>query len=141
MTKDILISFLINNYFSFEWPKPVQNNNESPEERYEEAEVAVTPDPDGVGEEHNTDGGDVGEAVEEDHPVHQGVLLHLEHEEHQGIDQQYSESAGYGWNKIKEGYFPIEIYINKFLNIEVKMYPTPIYKRCNICVVLFSGHS
>ena len=70
MTKDLLISFLINNYFSFEWPKPVQNNNESPEERYEEAEVAVTPDPDGVGEEHNTDGGDVGEAVEEDHPVH-----------------------------------------------------------------------
>ena len=39
---------------------PVQNNNKSPEERDEEAEVAVTPDPDGVGEKHDPDGGDVG---------------------------------------------------------------------------------
>ena len=59
--------------------KPVQDNNESPDERYDEAEVAVTPDPDGEGKEHDRDGGDVGEAVEENHPVHQGVFLHLEH--------------------------------------------------------------
>ena len=31
--------------------------------------------------------------------------------------------------------------MNKFLKIEVKMYPTPIYNRCYICVVFFSGHS
>ena len=36
-----------------EWSKPVQDNNESPDECYEEAEVAVTPDPDGEGQEHD----------------------------------------------------------------------------------------
>ena len=77
-----------------EWSKPVQDNNESPDECYEEAEVAVTPDSDGEGEEHDPDGGDVSEAVEEDQPVHQSFVLHLEHEENQGIDKQDSDDAG-----------------------------------------------
>ena len=84
-------------YFLFysKWSKPVQDDNESPEERYEKADVAVPPDPDGEGTENDPDSGNVGEAVEEDHPVHQSVLLHLEHEEDQGIDHQHSECAGY----------------------------------------------
>ena len=103
-TKSILrrlFSSFLNNFFplfflfSSKWSKPVQDNNKSPEERYEEAEVAVPPDPDGEGEKHDCDSGDVGEAIEEDHPVHQSVLLHLEHEEDQGIDQQDSEGEGY----------------------------------------------
>ena len=120
---------------------PVQDNNESSEECYEEADIAVTPDPNGKGKEHDRDGGDVSEAVKEDHPIHQGLLLHLEHEEDQWIDQQYKEGAGYGQNKIKVGYFPIEIDINKFFNIKVKIYSFPIYKCSNICEVIFSGHS
>ena len=49
---------------------PVEDANESPEECYQEAEVAMTPDPDREGKEHDSYVRDVGEAVEEDHPVH-----------------------------------------------------------------------
>ena len=43
----------------------------------EEAEVGVAPDPHREGEEHDPDDGDVGDAVQEHHQVHQGELLHL----------------------------------------------------------------
>ena len=47
----------------------------------DDAEVGVTPDPHREGKEHDPDDGDVGDAVQEHHHVHQGELLHLRHRE------------------------------------------------------------
>ena len=63
--------------FSVFYQAPVEDAHESPEECYQEAEVAMTPDPDREGKEHDPDDGDVGGAVQEHHHVHQGELLHL----------------------------------------------------------------
>ena len=67
--------------------KPVEDTYESSEERYHEAEVTVTPDPDREGQEHDPDIWDVGEAVKEDHPVHQSVLLDFEPDQNYNVDQ------------------------------------------------------
>ena len=56
---------------------PVDASDKHPVEVEEEAEVGVAPHPHGEGEEHHSDDGDVGGAVQENHHVHQGELLHL----------------------------------------------------------------
>ena len=69
---------------------PVEDAHESPEECYQEAEVAMTPDPDREGKKHDPDIRDIGEAVEEDHPVHQRVLLDFEPDKDNDIDDKDS---------------------------------------------------
>ena len=59
-----------------------------------DAKVAVNPDSDREGEEHDTDDGDVCEAVQQHHAVHQGALLQLEPDQHQHIDGDHGEIVG-----------------------------------------------
>ena len=54
---------------------PIEAEDKYSEESDEDAKVAVTPDSDGEHKEHDTDEGDVGEAVQQHHAVHQGALL------------------------------------------------------------------
>ena len=82
--------------------KPIQDEYERSEECYQEAEVAVTPNPDGEGEEHHPDGGDVRETVNEDHPVHQRVLLYLKPDKDHDIDDKDGEIIGHEHNKINQ---------------------------------------
>ena len=80
---------------------PVQDAYESSEECYQEAEVAIIPDPYREGKEHDSDVRDVGEAVEEDHPVHQRVLLDFEPDKDHNIDDKDGEIVRYECEKIK----------------------------------------
>ena len=100
---------------------PVQDKNESSEEWNEDAEVAVTPDPDGEGEEHYPDGGDVCETVQEDHPVHQRVLLYLEPDKDHDIDDKDCEIISHEHYEIKQWHFPIWINKNCFSHVQRKI--------------------
>ena len=57
---------------------PVNRGDKDPVEVEDDAEIRVAPDPHGEGEAHHADDGKVGGAVQEDHHVNQGKLLHLE---------------------------------------------------------------
>ena len=96
---------------------PVQDKHKSSEECYQKAEVTVAPDPDREGEEHAPDGGDVRETVQEDHPVHQCVLLYLQPDKYYDIDKKDCEIVGYEQNKIEIGHFPIRIDKNGFIQV------------------------
>ena len=98
--------------------KPVEDAYESSEESYQEAEVAVTPDPDGEGQEHDPNVGDVGEAVKEDHPVYQGVLLDFEPDKDYNVDEKDCESVCNEGKKIKNGHFPIRINMNCIFQVK-----------------------
>ena len=97
---------------------PVQDAYESSEKCYQEAEVAVTPNPDGEGEQHHPDGGDVRETVDQDHPVHQRVLLDFEPDKDNDIDDKDGEIIRYECKKIKYWYFPIKININYIFKVK-----------------------
>ena len=56
---------------------PVNRGDKDPVEMEDDAEIRVAPDPHGEGQAHHADHGEVGGAVEEDHQVNQGKLLHL----------------------------------------------------------------
>ena len=56
---------------------PVNRGDKDPVEVEDDAEIRVAPDPHGEGEAHHADDGKVGGAVQEDHHVNQGKLLHL----------------------------------------------------------------
>ena len=56
---------------------PVDGGDKHPVEVEDDAEIMVAPDPHGEGEAHHADDGEVGGAVQEDHHVNQGKLLHL----------------------------------------------------------------
>ena len=117
---------------------PVQNQYECSEECYQEAEVAVTPDPDREGQEHDSDGGDVNETVEVDHPVHQRVLLYLEPDKYYDIDQKDCEIIGYEYNKIKCRHFPIRINKNCFCQVNKYIQFSPVRICFNVRVYVFS---
>ena len=104
--------------FSVVCRAPVKDAHESPEECYQEAEVAMTPDPDREGKEHDPDVRDVGEAVEEDHPVHQRVLLDFEPDKDNDIDDKDGEIVCYECEKIKYWSFPIKININCIFEVK-----------------------
>ena len=104
-----------------EWTKPVEDTYESSEESYQEAEVAVTPDPDREGQEHDPDGGDVNETVEVDHPVHQRVLLDLKPDKYHNIDDKDCEIIGHEHYEIKQWHFPIWINKNCFSHVHRKI--------------------
>ena len=98
--------------------KPIQDEYERSEECYKEAEVAITPNPDREGEEHHPDGGDVRETVNEDHPVHQRVLLDFEPDKDHNIDDKDGEIVRYECEKIKYWYFPIKINIDYIFEVK-----------------------
>ena len=97
---------------------PVQDAYKSSEKCYQEAEVAVTPDPYREGKEHDSDVRNVGEAVEEDHPIHQRVLLDFEPDKDNDIDDKDGEIIRYECKKIKYWYFPIKININCIFEVK-----------------------
>ena len=73
---------------------PIEAEDKHSEESDEDAKVAVTPDSDGEHKEHDTNEGDVCEAVQQHHAVHQGALLQLEPDQHQHIDGDHCEVVG-----------------------------------------------
>ena len=97
---------------------PVQDAYESSEKCYQEAEVAVTPDPYREGKEHDSDVRNVGEAVEEDHPIHQRVLLDFEPDKDYDVDKKDGKIVCYKCKKIKNGDFPIKININYICQVK-----------------------
>ena len=73
---------------------PVDDQDIASEEGDEETEVDVAPHSDREHKEHDTNEGDVGEAVQQHHAVHQGALLQLEPDQHQHIDGDHCEVVG-----------------------------------------------
>ena len=57
--------------------EPVNQDDKHPVEGEDDAEVGILPDSDREGEDHYTDGGNVGGAVQQDHLVHEGGVLCL----------------------------------------------------------------
>ena len=55
---------------------PVETENKRSVEANEKTEIAIVPDPDREGQEHDTNYKDIGDAIQKNHFVNQGVLLY-----------------------------------------------------------------